>query len=81
MATNDRRTEDDGHDDDDAIDDDHDHVDNQLVAIMRRDGGGRRSKRVMRVNVTWNDGVGMEMNDQGMEDDRHDNDDANAELQ
>ena len=149
MATNDRRTEDDGHDDDDAIDD-HDHVDNgdyintmlsdyvswersvefsgghkrgrfsggdiisssqmssslslssfkrirtsekddaggrgqlvassslpsfkrirtsknndtggrgQLVAIMRREGGGRRSARVMTVNLTWNDGVNLD---------------------
>ena len=31
----------------------------QLVAIMRRNGGGRRSARIMMVNVTWYHGVGM----------------------
>ncbi len=51
------RTEDDGHDD--AIDNDHNQVKYQLVATFRRDGGGRRSKHFMKVNVTWNDGVDL----------------------
>jgi hypothetical protein len=47
-------------------------INNQLEAIFRRDGGGQRSERVMKVNVTWNNGVDLGCD----EDDGHDNDDA-----
>ena len=46
-------------DEDDISECAYDTASDQLVAIMRRDGGGRRSARVVRVKVTWYDGVGM----------------------
>jgi hypothetical protein len=52
-------------DDDDDDDDNHpceceyNNPSDCLLAIVRRDGGGRRSTRVIVVSVTWNDGVRM----------------------